>query len=125
MLSRYFLAEKGATGAALWMLLMAGVAGALLVVVGVPLALRKVPPNKWYGLRTRRTLSDERAWYDVNRIAAQGMVIVGVVLTVASLVLFLLAEELSEMTRLTVLAVVVLVAVAGLGAYILKALDRM
>jgi hypothetical protein len=40
--------------------------------------LRKIPPNLFYGVRTRKTLSDPRIWYEANY---QG----GIALIVASL----------------------------------------
>ncbi len=39
---------------------------ALFVLLSIPLALRKVPPNVVYGYRTRATLADERVWYQAN-----------------------------------------------------------
>jgi uncharacterized membrane protein len=27
----------------------------------------KIPPNRFYGIRTRKTLSDKRVWYAANR----------------------------------------------------------
>ena len=38
----------------------------LLVGVGLPLALRKVPPNGWYGFRAPITLRSRSAWYAGN-----------------------------------------------------------
>ena len=40
----------------------------LVAVLGVPLGLKLIPPNPIYGVRTRRTLSDESAWFEVNRV---------------------------------------------------------
>ena len=42
------------------------VACALIALLGVPLLLRRVKPNRIYGLATQRTLADAAAWYDVN-----------------------------------------------------------
>jgi hypothetical protein len=38
----------------------------LLVGFGLPMALRKVPPNGWYGLRVPITLRSRPAWYAGN-----------------------------------------------------------
>jgi uncharacterized membrane protein len=38
----------------------------VLVLVAIPLALRKVRPNVIYGFRTRATLADEDVWYEAN-----------------------------------------------------------
>ena len=38
----------------------------LIGLVAIPLILG-IPPNRLYGVRTRRTLSDRRLWYRANR----------------------------------------------------------
>jgi len=45
--------------------LVIGVA-VVTALVAVPLALGKVPRNRLYGVRTSRTLADDRVWYDAN-----------------------------------------------------------
>jgi hypothetical protein len=39
---------------------------ALIALIALPLALRRVRPNPVYGFRTRATLADTRTWYAVN-----------------------------------------------------------
>lgn len=39
----------------------------LIALLAVPLILGAVPPNRVYGIRTRRTLADARLWYAANR----------------------------------------------------------
>lgn len=60
---------------------------ALFVLVSIPLALRKVPPNVVYGYRTRATLGDERVWYEAN--AYFGARFAGASLVSAAAALFL------------------------------------
>lgn len=40
----------------------------LMMVLAVPLILGWVPPNRFYGVRTRRTLSDDALWFAANRV---------------------------------------------------------
>ena len=42
---------------------------ALVAVVSVPLILKVVPPNPFYGFRTPGTLSNRSLWYRVNAFA--------------------------------------------------------
>lgn len=42
----------------------------LLFIASVPLLLGFIPRNRFYGVRTAKTLSDDRVWYPVNRLAA-------------------------------------------------------
>lgn len=60
--------------------LLATIVFSYLLVAGlcVPLILRKVKPNRWYGFRSKRTLGDPEVWYRVNRLG-------GAFLLVASL----------------------------------------
>jgi uncharacterized membrane protein len=51
--------------------------GLLLVGLSIPLLLRRVKPNGWYGFRVRKTLSDERIWYESNAYMAKWLLISG------------------------------------------------
>ena len=59
----------------------------LLIVFAVPLWMRMVPPNRFYGVRTRATLGDEQRWYAVNSSAGFDLLISGIVLLAGILVL--------------------------------------
>lgn len=48
--------------------LLYGLAGLLFIAIGIPLALKRVPPNRWYGFRTAKTLSNQTIWYAANRV---------------------------------------------------------
>jgi uncharacterized membrane protein len=41
----------------------------VIAIVSVPLLLKKVPPNAFYGFRTARTLGDRALWFRVNCFA--------------------------------------------------------
>jgi uncharacterized membrane protein len=43
----------------------------IIFVVSLPLILGLVPRNRIYGIRTRKTLSDDRTWYSVNRFGGR------------------------------------------------------
>jgi len=45
----------------------------LFFIVSVPLLFRLIPRNRFYGIRTKKTLSEDRVWYAVNRLAAAGL----------------------------------------------------
>ena len=66
------------------MLLLSAV---LLILFAVPLWMRMVPPNRFYGVRTRATLGDEQRWYAVNSSAGFDLLISGIVLLAGILVL--------------------------------------
>jgi hypothetical protein len=54
--------------------------GVLLGALAWPLATRRVPPNRWYGLRLPATFADKRVWYDANAATGRDMMILGAAL---------------------------------------------
>jgi len=61
--------------------------GLLLVGLGLPLARRRVGPNRWYGLRVPATFADHHVWYEANAVAGRDLVALGVLLVVLALTL--------------------------------------
>jgi uncharacterized membrane protein len=61
--------------------------GALSIVVGAPLACRRVPRNRWYGLRIPATFADEDVWYEANAVTGRDLIVVGAVLLLAAFLL--------------------------------------
>ena len=57
--------------------------------ISVPLLLKKIPPNRFYGFRTRKTLSDRGIWYEANFKGAVNLIL-------ASLVAMVLAVVVSD-----------------------------
>jgi uncharacterized membrane protein len=47
----------------------------LLIVVAIPLALRKVPRNVVYGFRTRATMANDETWFEANAHFGRGLII--------------------------------------------------
>ena len=68
---------------------------ASLALLALPLALQRIPPNPFYGVRTPAALADAAAWYAVNTVA--GLLMVGAAVlagvAVAALPASLLAEQ--------------------------------
>ena len=62
--------------------------GLLLTGLSVPLILRKVPPNIWYGFRVKATLEDEAIWYPVNEYTGKWLLGVGLLTVVMAVVAF-------------------------------------
>ena len=62
-------------------------AAVLLIVTGWPLAARRVPANRWYGLRVPATFADPQVWYDANAIAGRDLMALGALLLLVSLAL--------------------------------------
>lgn len=53
------------------------VSGLLLIAAGIPMWLRRVPRNAFYGARFASTMSDDRIWYEINARCGRDLVIIG------------------------------------------------
>jgi uncharacterized membrane protein len=60
-------------------IVMIFVLGCVFVVVALPLVFEKVPPNCYYGFRTRKTLADRTVWYKANKFMGVGMILASLV----------------------------------------------
>ena len=61
--------------------------GPLVMLLAIPLWMRRVPPNVLYGVRTRATIADERLWYDVNAACGRDLALAGLLVTVGTVVI--------------------------------------
>ena len=87
--------------------------GFLIILLCVPMILEMVPPNNWYGFRTRRTLSDPNVWYPANRIAGQYFAVAGVLIVITTLLVFLFHKNLPPKTSSLILLSVSLISLLG------------
>ncbi len=91
----------------------------LIAALSVPLALKMVPPNRYYGFRTTHTMADREVWFRVNRVAGWGL-IVAVSLTAS---LYFADPELASGRSLSGVLALVLPVIAALlvaGVYARK-----
>jgi uncharacterized membrane protein len=86
----------------------------MVAAASIPLLLRVVPPNRFYGLRTRRTLASRELWFRANRVAGCAFFLAAA----ASSLVFLAEPEYASGRSLTGL----LVFVVPLGAALLVTL---
>ena len=65
------------------------------IISGLPLLLKKVKPNWFYGLRYLRLMSTEKIWYKSNKYFRRDIVVSGILLILASLLLLIFKSSLS------------------------------
>lgn len=53
--------------------------GLLIVGLSVPMILRCVTPDPWYGFRTPKTLADEGVWYAANAYSGRLLLMLGAI----------------------------------------------
>ena len=91
------------------MALLTWVLPVITIAISIPLVLRKVPPNVWYGFRTRKTLSDTSIWYEANFRGGVNLLIASVVALLARAIFIQILEpEVAGLASMGVLAVVTL-----------------
>ena len=61
--------------------LLFALVGVLFVALSIPLIEKRVPPNRYYGFRTAKTLADPAIWYEINRISGIDLFIAGMLIT--------------------------------------------
>ena len=82
--------------------------GVLFVALSIPLIQNRVPPNRYYGFRTKKTLNDPKIWYDVNRNSGKDLFLAGTLIFVSSLATLILAQSWrNEHVAVTLLLVMV------------------
>jgi uncharacterized membrane protein len=62
-------------------------AGAVIILVSIPLMRRRVPPNALYGLRVPPTFADEWVWYEASARSGRDLVSLGVLVIALALLL--------------------------------------
>ena len=87
----------------------------VFIALGVPLKQGKVPPNWWYGFRTRKTVSNPDIWYAVNRITGIDMIRAGTIIAAASLIMLALRNSITPEAAVAVLLAVMLVMVGWMA----------
>jgi uncharacterized membrane protein len=90
------------------------IVGLVYIGVGIPLLLGRVPPNAWYGCRTRKTLSSEKIWYPVNRVTGRYMIISGVAVILGAFGVFIFRRSLGPNHGVAILLVVLVLSVLGM-----------
>ena len=101
------------------------VVGLVLIGISVPLIMRKVPPNSFYGCRTRKTLSNQTIWYEANHITGKDFCIVGAVIFVSSLAMLLLGHNVETNHAVVALLLILLLAMGGAAWHGLRAMKRL
>ena len=69
------------------LLILSAGTGMLFIALAIPLILKKVPPNRWYGLRVPATFANDKVWYKANAWTAKVMLGWGLFILIAGIVL--------------------------------------
>ncbi|MDS1271407.1 SdpI family protein [Lipingzhangella sp. LS1_29] len=101
-------------GALVWTSFVILVTAGLLLVAAYTGAKGKLHPNPLFGIRTDLTLSDDEAWYEVQRKSAPWMAAAGTATAVGGVSLILVNDgDMQMIMLLASLAVCVTLVIAG------------
>jgi len=89
--------------------------GLLMAVLSIPMIMQKVSPNRWYGFRTKKALSDETIWYEMNAYCGWWMLGFGFLMILLGLG-FLLPPLITEVYALVTTVLILIYAVIMLLA---------
>lgn len=62
--------------------------GILIVLLAIPMILRRVPPNSLYGVRTKASFASDSDWYRINAIGGRYLAVAGIVIFLVGMVGF-------------------------------------
>ncbi len=99
--------------------------GLLIVLLAIPMILGKVRPNRLYGFRTRKTLSDPEIWFPANRAAGFAMVVAGLAMMIAAGCLMLFWKDIPLDALGLIQLALVIVAIGGMTVCSFMALRKL
>ena len=105
--------------------LLFGAVGLMFIALGVPLIKERVPPNRAYGFRTTKSLSDPKIWYAINRIQGLDLLIAGALITLGSVVMLFLGQQLQPDQVVRPLLLLMIFTLSGAAVHTYFALRRM
>ena len=62
------------------------------IAIAIPLVLQRVPPNLWYGFRTRKTLLNRDIWYRANYLGGSALLFSGIAALVANVLVSIVLD---------------------------------
>ncbi len=77
----------------------------LAALISLPLMLRKIKPNPFYGFRIRLTLEDTEIWYSVNHFFAKQLFSIGIFQAIVSVAFYLIPGISVDMYALSCMIV--------------------
>ena len=73
--------------------------GLVLIVLSIPLILRWIPQNRFYGLRIPATCGNKSVWYDANALCGRHLLLLGLLMVTLE---FLLPRSMRTLVLATV-----------------------
>ena len=68
-------------------------AGLLIAGLALPLIAGRVPRNRWYGVRIRKSLASDESWYAINRVGGRWLLASGAAIAALGALVLLVPPE--------------------------------
>lgn len=69
------------------------VVSVILILVSLPMLKRKIPMNRWYGARFKKSFESDENWYNINTYSAKQLIIWSLPLLIIGIVTLFLPLE--------------------------------
>lgn len=70
--------------------------GLLFIAISIPLVMRKVPMNKWYGIRVTKSFQSDELWYDINEYGGRQFIIWAIPVLIAGIASFFIPIRINN-----------------------------
>jgi magnesium transporter len=98
------------------------VAGLIFVSTSIPLVLRKIPPNRLYGVKVPKAYESPELWYKLNAKGGRIMIAYGAIMAAIGLVLLFTGDRLGLRPVYALIGLFALIAISVI--HVLVATDR-
>jgi uncharacterized membrane protein len=99
--------------------------GLLMAGLAVPMILRIIPPNPFYGFRLPKTMKNPEIWYEINAYSGRWLFAVGLGVALSAAALYVLFPGLDKDLFASAVGIVVLILVTIMMIASLNRLRRM
>lgn len=97
--------------------------GIVIILISMPLLYSAIGPNRFYGFRTRKTLSNPDIWYKANKYMARELVAAGTVTIVLATAAMLVYLRITMFTDIQANGLFLLILLVPLGIAVLRSLS--
>lgn len=94
--------------------------GIIMILTSIPLLYNAIGSNRFYGFRTRKTLSSSELWYKANKYAARELIAAGMVIITLAIVTLLIHLRVTMFTTIEAFALFIMVTTTPLLIAVLR-----
>ena len=101
--------------------------GVAFILLGIPLLLKKVKPNWFYGFRTPTSVKNKDLWYKVNKQVGREFIIAGIIVILGS-IFMLIFQPLLTIIQIIIISLILvhlsMIIIIYRGVFLLRKLKK-